>query len=464
MSGDSRRSFREVRIPIEHRLSRRRSPVRMHHEVSHRGHQHSYQNRYQYQEDRRNDYHQRHERDFRVTHNTHHSRYREPYKRDRDEDWRYDKHGKKTKISVETHAADDLLRRSGGSKLYVTLFNELNSSIFNELMKQRGWHPISVDEALRRGTVSLLMVDGTYKWTRELYALKTEYKCRLQAEAFSNKVVLHRRLLDFGIADETIASTHVIDCSPSSECPVLPEEGVWIWRPEGGFSGDGVEVVTDQISLEVAWKNHSRVVKSGGGRGKHTKSLLSWYMVNPELLDGKKFHLRLYFLVVCTSREKRAAFFHEGEIAHAKKAYKPSDWGNKDIHDTHFTWSKDCRFPRDYPKGPEAAADVVKKARNIMTRVCECVMPHVDKYRECDVGFELFACDFMVDSTGKVILLEVNFKPGFWIDGPAGSQERVDWLSKFLLEGIVEFVFDRDPAHYTQLVQCFPSPRGKCLV
>jgi hypothetical protein len=86
-----------------------------------------------------------------------------------------------------------------------------------------------------------------------------------------------------------------------------------------------------------------------------------------------------------------------------------------------------------------------------------CVGRRVENYPEAQAGFELFACDFMVDSDGRVYLIEINFKPGFWI-GDAGSQERVDWLSRFLLEGIVEFVFDTEATSYQRLVQCYPPP------
>jgi hypothetical protein len=60
------------------------------------------------------------------------------------------------------------------------LFKELNQGIFEELMAARGWKSVTQAEAMARGHVGLVFADGTFKWTPELYKLRSDWKCRLQ--------------------------------------------------------------------------------------------------------------------------------------------------------------------------------------------------------------------------------------------------------------------------------------------
>jgi hypothetical protein len=76
----------------------------------------------------------------------------------------------------------------------------------------------------------------------------------------------------------------------------------------------------------------------------------------------------------------------------------------------------------------------------------------VVSYSESDNAFEMLGCDFMVDAaTGKVWLIEINFKPGH----QQLAQAEQDTLSMVVLSGIHQYVLGYPPP--TDRPSCFQS-------
>ena len=91
----------------------------------------------------------------------------------------------------------------------------------------------------------------------------------------------------------------------------LAEGQPHIWRPEFGWKGDGVVVITSQQQLIRA----QRQLFPRGTRGrKPTAAVVSTYLDNPLLLDGRKLNVRLYFVVVVEGGRARAAVLRNGMI------------------------------------------------------------------------------------------------------------------------------------------------------
>lgn len=316
-----------------------------------------------------------------------------------------------------------------GSLSYLAPFEYLglNLHCFDEALPASSWQKVSTKEALAAGSVDLMLVDGMAAGEKGLYSIRCRLKSRINASVISNKVKLH--VLLSAQAPDLICETVVVDRGTT----IRPGE-VWIWRPEGGYAGASVEVVTSQGQLSQLQRRPLR------GR-----ALLSRYIADPALMDGCKFHLRIHLCVLVTEEAASFRVFREGLIIRAMEPYKSAGYGDKNIHDTHMSLSPgDYRFPRDYPGGAEAAGPVFDQVVAHLSTVGQLTGRSVHKYDECEAGFELFGCDFMVDAAGRVFLIEINMKPTM----KRRTAEESRWLSRTTFEAVrdkvLAEVFQRD--------------------
>lgn len=92
-----------------------------------------------------------------------------------------------------------------------------------------------------------------------------------------------------------------------------------IWRPEGGWKGDGVMVITSQEQLLKAQDS----LRPKYARGRVPRAVLSRYLENPLILDDRKLNVRLYYVLVVEGqgdqKRTRAALLREGMIGVAPK-------------------------------------------------------------------------------------------------------------------------------------------------
>jgi hypothetical protein len=355
---------------------------------------------------------------------------------------------------------------------YLILFEQLNRAPLDRALRAAGWRSLSLRDAMRAGAVDLLAVDGKYNWDRRLWQINCGVKSRLNALEITNKVNLHLRLSE--AAPDLIPETVVF--GPPQELrgnnkkerergPTIPKEGeVWIWRPEQGCSGRGVVAFTTQAELDEIWAEHLATFPKERG-------LISRYLVDPALIvvggTLRKFHLRLYFLVVAIPEGtpgvragRRSALYTSGEIAHSKEPYARDDYANPEVHDTHIKWSEERRFPRDYPGGPREANKVLDQARSMLTRVSEVLLPTVAPYAECLGGYEIYGVDLMVDAAGRAWLIEINSRPGYTMEAgdPRALRQRRDWISDFVLRGVAEFALGLPVRGESPLLVCQDLP------
>ena len=77
-------------------------------------------------------------------------------------------------------------------------------------------------------------------------------------------------------------------------------------------------------------------------------------------------------------------------------------------------------------------------------------------YPGCDIGYNLFGADFLVDATGRVYLLEINAAPGF----PDADEGVNKSLSDKIFGGVKEFVVEyAEDADLCFTARVFPSGR-----
>jgi hypothetical protein len=208
---------------------------------------------------------------------------------------------------------------------------------------------------------------------------------------------------------------------------------IYIMKPNAGCQGKGIVITRDP--LEAVAEPEAFVVQE--------------YIMNPLLIEGKKFDLRVYILVTSV-RHFSAFIFNDGLVRMCAEPYvKPNDenMANTCVHLTNYAVNKhsdqfvfntdgersDVGNKRDFrwfnewlsSQGHDVAAlwerieymtvKTLIAALAQMTHVYNSCFPHGNEGYTC---FELLGLDVMIDENLKPWLLEVNHTPSFTCDTP----------------------------------------------
>jgi hypothetical protein len=233
------------------------------------------------------------------------------------------------------------------------------------------------------------------------------------------------------------------------------DDGILIIKPlgVGAGGGEGIVYVTNKEEL-AEFTNAVKRRKQSKDKG--TKDyLVSKYIRNPMLIEGKKFHLRMYFMVCMRANHKSDWFlFEEGKIITAELPYKDADYMNKKIHDTHFKSTKKNRlFPESRELGisDKEAKSIMQQMREVLRCAYDVYKPHIASTRESKYGFEVFGCDFMVTSDAGVKLLEINARHDYGVNDVKKEAPEVyerfcsdfwDWIYKHAIEPVFSIDFE----------------------
>ena len=145
--------------------------------------------------------------------------------------------------------------------------------------------------------------------------------------------------------------------------------------------------------------------------------IASEYISNLLLWHGRKFHLRMYWLVRPAS--KGMPFFQKlhdtGKIMTAALPYENKDFENTGIHDTHVKSTlRNLFFPNDLDGvSPEQCQVFFRKMEEVLYYVGQllCKTP-LGPYPESRYAYEVFGCDFLLTTDNRVILMEINQRIG----------------------------------------------------
>lgn len=183
---------------------------------------------------------------------------------------------------------------------------------------------------------------------------------------------------------------------------------VYIVRPVGvgAFSGKDIFIVYNKKTLD----NSKKII------GKYENTIISNYITNPMLFEGRKFHLRTYFLVATINGKYKTYFYELYELFTAEKQYNNNDFLDKDIHDTHFkSTPRDIQCPYDLEPDLQKIFNnkIYPKMQDCMFYISKMMEKYTIPYPQSKNAFEVFGCDFLVKDNYDVILMEINDKTGF---------------------------------------------------
>ncbi|KAK2885605.1 hypothetical protein Q8A67_016442 [Cirrhinus molitorella] len=211
------------------------------------------------------------------------------------------------------------------------------------------------------------------------------------------------------------------------------KSSMWICKPTGLNQGRGIFLLRTPEDITAFRERLQNTMEQLSNRKSPFNlpqaQIVQQYIQKPLLLKGRKFDVRSYFLIACTS--PYMVFFRHGYIRLTCNLYDP----NSDNITAHLTnqymqkknplysllkeetvWSME-RFntyinetymlpnglPKDWALGPFA-----KRMQHIIMQCFQAVKAKLD----CKLGyFDLIGCDFLIDEDFKVWLLEMNCNP-----------------------------------------------------
>ncbi|XP_039507306.1 protein polyglycylase TTLL10 isoform X2 [Pimephales promelas] len=209
------------------------------------------------------------------------------------------------------------------------------------------------------------------------------------------------------------------------------KSSMWICKPTGLNQGRGIFLLRMPEDITAFRERLQNTIEEKRKSPFNTPQALivQRYIENPLLLKGRKFDVRSYFLIACTS--PYMVFFRHGYVRLTCNLYDP----NSDNITGHLTnqymqkkhplysqlkeetvWSMEHfntyinetymlskGLPKDWALGPFA-----KRMQTVIKQCFQAVKAKLD----CKLGyFDLIGCDFMIDEDFKVWLLEMNCNP-----------------------------------------------------
>ena len=196
---------------------------------------------------------------------------------------------------------------------------------------------------------------------------------------------------------------------------------VWIMKPIGKSQGKGIFLFT-RLQQVSQWKSDFRWKPDNPQAEPY---IVQRYIINPLLVGGKKFDLRLYVLV--TNYSPLTAYLYRTGFArftHHRYSHNPEDISNNYIHLTNVAVQKtstqydvntggkwDLRQLKLYlisKYGQEKVLECFSKIHQIFIRSLLAVQKSMINDKHC---FELYGYDVLIDANLKPWLLEVNAAP-----------------------------------------------------
>ncbi|XP_032903683.1 protein polyglycylase TTLL10-like [Amblyraja radiata] len=234
--------------------------------------------------------------------------------------------------------------------------------------------------------------------------------------------------------DEFFPASYRMDVKSERQAffDVFKDGQIWICKPSNLQEGRGIFLLRcrgDVNVLRAKLESMENLLTKPAQYNSIVHRVVQRYIARPLLLDGRKFDVRSYFLIACTS--PYMAFFHHGYAKSTCNIYNPSSddltshltnqfiqrknprysemkedtiWSMEHLNDyINEKYMEAKRLPKDW-----VFTVFAKRMQEIMTT---CLNSAKNKL-ECKLGFfDLMGCDFIIDQNFKVWLLEMNANP-----------------------------------------------------
>jgi tubulin polyglutamylase TTLL9 len=220
------------------------------------------------------------------------------------------------------------------------------------------------------------------------------------------------------------------------------QNAMWIMKPVAKAQGKGIFMVTN-ISQIISWRNQ---LKGGQENFINETFIAQRYIMNPLLVGGKKFDLRIYSLV--TNYNPLTVYLYRTGFArftHHRYSTNSDDISNTLIHLTNVAVQKnsenydkvtggkwDLRSLKIYlmsKYGRDRINVLFGDIQNIILKSLQSVQKVIVNDRH---SFELYGYDIIIDDTLKPWLLEINANPSLTANTQKDNEMKVKMLDDML--------------------------------
>lgn len=275
-----------------------------------------------------------------------------------------------------------------------------------EVFASRGnWRPHTGDKP-----ATFVYLDGHHVYDKANYGLKSAM--RNISDDAKKQVTLKSHLTEALGSKEYWPETHIIQAGGGTP-NIFMTGNRYFLKPDKGFSGAGIKIVADGSALEQHLKTNK----------KYETWVAQEYVEDPHLYKGRKYHIRVLFLVNNTG----SYMFSKMPVYLAEREYD-KDSENMAVHITHYTSTQEPLYADQLEDGDllgriNAAAETEGTTAHpslyyhikegVMTALKDVVNAFKPGcYGESPECYEILAADFTMNNDGGIYLLEVNDKIG----------------------------------------------------
>jgi glutathione synthase/RimK-type ligase-like ATP-grasp enzyme len=232
-----------------------------------------------------------------------------------------------------------------------------------------------------------LNAKGT-KWINNVYGSSFDI--------ITNKLNLYKR---FGKQSFFIPTIFI----ENNFIPKITGKKLKILKPVKGSVGTGIKIVQSRKEVKD-WLEKNPNYKDW---------VLQDYILEPDLFNGYKFHIRMYILLILRKTKPIELYVaNSGFIITSLKKYKKEDLEDNNIHNTHFKGRNEFEiFPKFLPDGwtKNDGDQKIKEIKNIMKFIFENEQEFIPAWK-AENAFCLFGADIMFENK-QTYLIELNKFP-----------------------------------------------------
>lgn len=176
----------------------------------------------------------------------------------------------------------------------------------------------------------------------------------------------------------------------------------WIVKPENSLARKGVKVLSDYNEL-LTWINNF----------KYDEWILQEYIDDPLLIDGKKFHFRVYGIIIKTDKTLKAYMYNKGFMYFAKNRYNKQNIDQESHLSGESSRDQVGVYPEMFNKYYSSDVynrQIVPQFENILKETIDVVSdkimcPNIINNYKC---YKMIGYDILVDKNYKLYLAEIN--------------------------------------------------------
>ncbi|CAF1532309.1 unnamed protein product [Adineta ricciae] len=374
-------------------------------------------------------------------------------------------HQEKVARSKSTQLGEFLRRKSGASLVFFACTDK--AQVITEILEERGWSRTR-DHAVTNFTIKWCLEHQVdWKKFQEGKQLINNIPGQI---TFADKVNLWYTIRDYINSRRNAVGNHVQTFLPMTfvldDANELTEflrihkkqNRTWICKPRYSYAGQGIHVLSGNSNLESVLKVQSSIGKRTQIQPKFPGHIMQEYISRPLLIKGRKFDMRVHWLVAWTKPLIVFYNHHASVIRLSLNLYREYDFDrathltNLSVQEHHYRYATSQEdtgmtmqqlnqyFNKCFrPFHPQLCEDWVLTVMQdrMHTIIRQVIRASKHKLERIAGHFGLFGCDFLLDENFRLWLLEVNDNPGVgW------GNTQVNTTTKPLFEETLNIVFE----------------------